>query len=121
MFRPSTADTIIGSREGQRSTKTYIQTERSAIMLALVENHARGLVEAVVKLRKNEGLPPLDLPELVKAYPGCKKWIELHQQLVEHYASLEGFTVQAAVRLAQSKLYEATEHGESSILTDKKV
>lgn len=115
IFRPSTGDVIIGSQEAQRSTKTFINTERSAIVLSLIQNHAESVVKLVTRLHEKKTGVKLTREEAIEIYPGCKRWTELHRYLVEHYASQEGFSIQATVKLAQSQLLQQRQEPESSI------
>lgn len=116
LFRPSTADRIIGSKEGQRSTKTFIPTEKSGILLAIIENHATGLVKRVRLLYELENPgKTISREEALERYPGCRRWHEIHQFLVEHFASLQGFSVQGAVKAESDRLNKESQKAESSI------
>lgn len=120
LFKPSTGDRIIGSKEDQRATKTFIPSERSAILLSLLENHAKSVMKRVILLhRKTYGGPELTPEEAKLIYPGVKKWADLHQGLVEHYASQEGFAVQATVSLEKSRILQEQRNTESSIKEQK--
>lgn len=114
LFKSSPAEIIIGSKEAKRSTKTFITSERQAIVLELIENHARNLIRTVARLHYEEHGVKLLPEEIVKIYPGCRTWVELHQGLIEHYASLEGFSVQAIVSMEKSR-WAAQQRAESSI------
>lgn len=130
LLQPSTADRIIGSREGQRATKTYINTEAGAQDLALILRHARSIIRRVMMLHNNRATKAfiaapeddsdwkqrkLSWEQVCEHYPGAQTWNELHQFFVEHYASQEGFAVGATVRLAQTQLLEEKKKAESSI------
>ena len=117
LFRPSTGDIIIGSKEEDRATKTFFQTERGALLVTLLGNHAESLVKRTAAMRALEGKPELDEAAFLEAYPGCKKWVNLHIQILKHYASVEGFAVAATVKLEQQKLMQATQKTESSVQT----
>lgn len=116
LFKPSTADRIIGSKEAQRSTKTFIPTERAGILLAIIENHATGALKRVRMLyaQENPG-KELSKEEALERYPGCRRWHEIHQFLVEHFASLQGFSVQGAVKAERDRLTQENQKAESSI------
>lgn len=116
LFRPSPGEIIIGSQEGKRSTKTFITSERSAIMLSLIENHAKGLIRIVQRLRESETEEKLSPVAVVAEYPGCKRWVELHQQLVEHFASVDGFSVQAIVSMEKAR-WQSQNRADSSTET----
>lgn len=204
MMQPATStDRIIGSAEDKRSTKTFISSERSSIILSLIKNHAENLLRSVRDLQQKEAyrallrehhakqpkapvepsremllvvlqlkhaavqrqaalrLPPVKVPRwqrlrsrqakeepalakmpsfeelralypnvtvpeppgpsfaqlaamypavkmpeplsdelLKKQYPGVRAWLNLHQELVEHGASVQGFSLKVAARLA---------------------
>jgi hypothetical protein len=120
LFKPSTGDRIIGSKEDQRSTKTFIPSERSAILLSLLENHAHSVAKRVIRLHQEKnGGPELTITQAKELYPGVKKWIELHQELVEHYASQEGFAIQATVSVEKSRLMLEQQQAQSSIKEQK--
>lgn len=115
LFRSSPGETIIGSKEAKRSTKTFITSERSAIVLSLIENHARGIVRTLMKLHFLETKRKLSPEEIVDRYSGAKRWVDLHQQLLEHFASTEGFSVQAVVKMEQARLMMQQQRSESSV------
>lgn len=117
LFRPSSGDRIIGSEEAKRSTKTFISSERSAITLALIENHAKAVIKNLQRLVHHEEGVQLTPIQVVERFSGAKRWVELHQMLVEHFASTEGFSVQAVVRMEQAKLLANQHRAESSITT----
>lgn len=126
LFQPSTSDRIIGSREKDRSTKTYISTEKGAFLIAAVKTHAEGLIETVRRLHRQthgpvkdtvegkEVLRDLTDDEVCTQYQGCRMWREFHQFIVEHYASQEGFAVQASVQMYAKQALEK-ERAESSV------
>lgn len=97
------------------------------MVLAMIENHAVSHVETTQQLRYHEdvraalaalpadalpeerasaiaGVKELTLDEVVEEYAGARKWVKLHQQLVEHFASVDGFSTQAVVSMAKAQL-----------------
>lgn len=115
LFRPSTADRIIGSKEESRATKTFFHTSREALLISLLLGHARMVVKAIIKMHHSEFGEKLTFDQAVAKYDACKNWLDLHQQIVEHYASNQGFAVEATVRVAQKQLMQDKEKAESSV------
>lgn len=115
LFRSSTGERIIGTEEAKRSTKTFISSERSGIVLGLIENHARGVIRTLQKLHENRYQEKLTALEVVDRYPGAKRWVELHQELLEHFASIEGFSVQAVVSMEKARIMAENHRTESSV------
>lgn len=115
LLNPTTADRIIGVDEGKRSTKTYISSERAGLLLGLLEQHAAGLIKTVQEMHFEETEEDLTVDEVCLLYPGCKAWREVHQFIVEHYASTGGFSIQATVRMAQDLLNTQRQQADSSI------
>ena len=115
LFPASTTDKIVGSKEADRSTKTFISSERSAIVVSLLLGHARACIRRTMMLHNSTYEPAMKWDEIVEHYPGCKHWAETHQFLVEHFGSQEGFLVQAAVKLEASKLEQEKQRADSSV------
>jgi len=113
----SAIDRIIGSNESKRSTKTRISSERAGLILSLLERHAKGLIKTVQAMHKEETGIHLEPEELCKLYEGCKGWVELHQFIVEHYASTEGFAIQATARMISDLASQEKQQADSSIKT----
>lgn len=126
LFQPSTSDRIIGSHEKARATKTYISSEKGAFIVAAIKTHSEGLIETVRRLHRTQYgyvsevkdgkavLRDLTDEEVCERYKGCRLWREFHQFIVEHYASQEGFAIQAAVQM-YAKEAVAKERAESSV------
>lgn len=120
LSQPTSADRIIGATEKKRSTKTWISSERAAIILSLIKNHSENLNRTIRKLHQLEhtnGVVPEEISddELYRRYPGCRAWANIHQELVEHFASHQGFSLKVVARLELLKMEEAR-RAESSIL-----
>jgi len=122
LFPPTQADRIIGQDEGKRSTKTFIRGEKSAIVLALIKSHADNHARAVQLLHHKEKCEDaegfracprtgcsawLTRDQLREAYPGVLAWDQVHQELVEHYASQEGFSLRVVARVVQLQTEQA--------------
>lgn len=114
-FRPSALETIIGSGEQKRSTKTYIGSEASAILLEMIENHAQNAVETLQAMVYDEEGVELSKTEVLERFRGARRWVQLHQGLIEHYASLHGFSVQAVVSMERARMGAREEVAESSV------
>lgn len=119
LFPATTTDKIVGSKESDRSTKTFISSERSAIVVSLLLGHARSCIRRTMMLHNTRAISlgqlPMTWDQIVEYYPGCKHWAETHQFLVEHFGSQEGFLVQAAVKLESSKLEQEKQRADSSV------
>jgi len=124
LYRATTTERILGADEKKRSTKTYITSEKAAIVLSLIKNHAENLARALRELRQLEDTnghlaEQLSDEELESEYPGLRAWRDLHQQLVEHYASHGGFSLKVAARTMLLEQEQASK-SESSIPTGEK-
>lgn len=117
LFRPSPGELIIGGTEAKRSTKTYISSERLAIALQNMENFARTGIQTLQALHEAKYGEKLEAEEIVKRYRGVRRWVQDHQGLVEHFASSEGFSVQAIVSMEKAR-WQSQNRAESS--TDPK-
>lgn len=117
LFRPSPGELIIGGTEAKRSTKTYISSERLAIALQDMENFARTCIETMQALHKARYGEDLTPQQVVERYRGVRRWVGGHQGLVEHFASYEGFSVQAIVSMEKAR-WQSQNRAESS--TDPK-
>lgn len=113
-FAPTSADRIIGAEENKRSTKTYITSEDVALRLSLIASHAEDHARQVRDLDHDENCDPatcegpdcsnyLDTKTLTQKYPGARGWLALHQHLVEHDASIEGFSLRVVARVNSLK------------------
>lgn len=102
LFAPTSTQNIIGAEEDKRSTKTFISSEKAAIILALIKNHAENVARTVKALwmHENPGKGEPSVEELAKRFRGVRAWRDAHQQLAEHFASNQGFSVKAAVRMS---------------------
>lgn len=119
LFRPSPGDLLVGSREDQRSTKTYISSERSAILLELIENRARAAIKRIQRLHWQEHHKLLRPEEVADRYIGARRLVELHRGLLEHFGSVDGFSIHALVKMHQAAhTHRATT--ESSVGDDDK-
>jgi len=114
LFRASPGDLIIGSKEDKRSTKTFISNEDAVVILEMIENKARHVIRVLQRLHSIDHGEELSPVECAKRYRGAKRWVEKHQSLVEHMASLQGFSVQAVVSMEKAR-WETQDRAESSI------
>lgn len=134
LWQPTPADRIIGADEAKRSTKSYMPDAKFAILLAAIRNHAEGHARAIQELHHDEwhaaggtngaarprcprggpcaGL--LTFQALADEYPGVRTWFNIHQEVVEHMASHEGFSLRVVAKLA-ALADEARRQPESSV------
>ncbi len=77
------------------------------------------VVKAIIKTHEQQYKVKLTFEQALEKYEACKNWLELHQFIVEHYASNQGFAVEATVRLAQKQLLEDKMKAESSVQEGK--
>jgi hypothetical protein len=113
---PNVESELLGRGSRNRKTKTYIKDQQLAVLLGHCANHSLVLREifrksharwhtreVTVELedgRKTTRVEPevLTDDELADRYPVIKDWEDWHQEQVDHYASIGGFSVNAAVR-----------------------
>lgn len=118
IFAPTATEQIIGveDKNGQdkRSTKTYISSEKAAIILGLIKNHAENVMRTVKALHYRRTGVELTDETAKKKFRGVRAWLDVHQQLADHFASNQGFSVKAAVRMATLE-EDAGQKVESSI------
>lgn len=124
LWQPTPADRIIGAEESKRSTKSFMPDAKFAILLASIRNHAESVTRAVQELDHDEwheapsnGVRRLPCHDGVLAdrqpcaglmsfrdlggkYPGVRVWFNIHQEIVEHMASHEGFSLRVVAKLA---------------------
>lgn len=93
---PAVGLEIIGRGEAARRSKTYLKDVEIATLLALIKGHAIRLAEALRRAHLREFGQRLDDDELRVEYPVIGEWERMHQEQVEHYASVEGFSVKQA-------------------------
>ncbi len=116
--RPNTSIEILGRGEGSRKSKTFIKDQELATLLGFIRGHIRRLFEVFRRLHakhytieveeetENEDgtvtkvkkvVPHLLTDDEVRVkYPIVAEWERMHQEQVDHYASIGGFSVNAA-------------------------
>lgn len=103
---------IIGSGPDSRKSKTFIPNIRLAAQLDFIKAHYHGILQdlrechqkwftkEVVIGKEDDGTPitavvpeVLSDAEICARYSGAETWRRVHQEAVEHFASIEGFSV----------------------------
>lgn len=110
---PRTPIEILGRGSGSRRSKTYLKSAEVASLLGHIRGHVKRMEETfrrlhaahyTVKIEREEPdgtITRHEIPEILSAaeirdrYPIVAEWERLHEEQVEHYASIEGFTVRA--------------------------
>ncbi len=112
--RPQTSIEILGRGEGSRKSKTFIKDQELATLLGFIRGHTRRLFEVFrrsharhhtkeVHEEQDDGTVKvytepdvLTDEEIRERYPIVVEWEKMHQEQVDHYASIGGFSVNAA-------------------------
>lgn len=134
--KPNTGLEILGRGAGARKSKTFIKDQELATLLAFIRGHTRRIMEAFrrVHARHNtvtitvegpngeqvqERIPEVLTDDEIRAkYPVVMEWERMHQEQVDHYASIGGFSVKAAAGLEEGP--EGKYRGESSAGADRR-
>lgn len=134
--KPSPSLEILGRGEGARKSKTFIKDQELAALLGFIRGHTRRLMEAFRRLHERhfkvvveEELPDgtkvkREIPEVLNddqlrtLYPIIAEWERMHQEQVEHYASIGGFSVNAAAGIPDEA--EGKKRSESSAGADRR-
>lgn len=112
---PHTPTEILGRGQEARKSKTYLEDSEIAHVLARIGAHSTLLAEILRKLHARHHTVPveverdgetqiehepeiLDDDELRQEYPVIAQWERMHQEQVDHFASIEGFSVEKATR-----------------------
>jgi hypothetical protein len=95
----TTSDSLLGNDEGKRTTKTYFGSDKSSLFVSMVRMFAETHIERIRRSHAREYGEDITREEAINKYPGCKSWVEAHQQLVDHASSIKGFSSRVAARL----------------------
>jgi hypothetical protein len=113
---PDRALEVMGRGALSRKSKTLFKDGELAMLVGLVPQHVAHIEETLRKLHAHhnrvlavlkdrngndvEAMVPevLDAQAIRDRYPIIAKWEAFHQEQVEHYASIGGFSVNAAFR-----------------------
>lgn len=109
-------DRVIGADEQKRSTKTQLPDKNLVAACSVLRSHYDRLCKYQASLHNqyykrqiDQGLmdeiQPGDVPEY---YPGIAAFGELHQNIVEHFASYQGFSLKTLAGLM--RLEQEAEH-----------
>lgn len=132
--QPHTPTEIIGRGQESRKSKTFLKNAQVANILGRIRGHPRMLLEVLRRLHKHHHTVAVEVEkdgevvvehvpeELTDAeirdhYPIVRTWELLHQEQVDHYASVDGFTVRAAAGLREDG---GKGQGDSSAGADRK-
>lgn len=137
--RPNTSIEILGRGEGARKSKTFIKDQELATLLGFIRGHTRRLYEVFKRLHANhftievESEDPetgvktkkivphfLSDEECRTKYPIIAEWERMHQEQVDHYASIGGFSVNAASGNNRGEGEEQGNRKESSAGADRR-
>lgn len=108
---PHTGIEILGRGRMARKSKTFIPSMEVAVHLGRIANHAQFLLELFRKLharhytievevKREDGSKATEVrphilsnEEIRDKYPVVAHWENVHQEAVEHFASIKGFSV----------------------------
>lgn len=93
---------LTGLGDGKRSTKTQLKSHEVAMLLSLVRSDAEDIAHTLQELHFVETGDFLEGEDLRDAYSEIREWENLHQLLVEHFASVEGFMVRSITGMMDS-------------------
>lgn len=138
--RPQTSLEIIGRGADSRKSKTFIKDQELATLLGFIRGHVRRLMESFRRLHARHHTVEVEieeeddegkitvrkeiLPEFLtddqirKKYPIVTEWERMHQEQVDHYASIGGFSVRATSGMSDDP--ENGKRGESSAGADRR-
>lgn len=117
---------IIGRGAGARKSKTFLKDQELAALLGFIRGHTRRLMEAfrrthsrhftteveeeieeeqpdgtVITRKVKHTVPEILTDDQIRdLYPVVMEWERMHQEQVDHYASIGGFSVKAASGMA---------------------
>jgi len=127
---------LMGRGAKARKSKTLLPNIELAVILGLTKEHIQHLFELfrklhaanfsrLVEVEDDDGTKSFkEVPhiltdqEIREIYPSVKKWESFHQEQVEHYPSVGGFSTKAAFSYDQEA--PRKERKESSAGTDQK-
>lgn len=95
MERPHVGVEIIGRGASTRKSKTFLKDLEIASLLGYIRGYCDLLEEQFRRLHEMEFGTRLSVRELREHYPVILEWERLHQEQVDHYASIEGFSVKS--------------------------
>ena len=117
---------VMGRGAAARKSKTLLPNIELGMTLGLVRKHRRMLLELfkalhaehfTVPVLDDEGKPtgkrvPEELTDeqVMQLYPAVKDWDDFHQEQVEHYISVGGFSTKAAMGYEEAPKRSKREH-----------
>lgn len=138
--RPQTSLEIIGRGADSRKSKTFIKDQELATLLGFIRGHTRRLFEAFRRSHARHFNEEVEVeeedaewnvtkhieirPEILTddqirdTYPIVREWERMHQEQVDHYASIGGFSVRATSGMSDDP--DGNKRGESSAGADRR-
>lgn len=131
--QPNVGVEILGRGSHARKSKTFLKDQEIATLLGFIRGYCRMLSETFRRLHAQHytteqstanpdgTITTRTVPEVLTdaeiqaRYPIVAEWERLHQEQVDHYASIAGFSVRAAAGLADP---EQRKRHDSSAGTD---
>ncbi len=120
---------ILGRGVGARKSKTFLKDQELAALLGFIRGHTRRLMEAFRRTHARhfttEVTEELEdgtfvkhiVPEVLTddqirdLYPIVTEWERMHQEQVDHYASIGGFSVKAAAGMPDEAEQKSRQEG----------
>lgn len=106
---------ILSRGDTKRSTKTNIKSHELAVVLGMVRERAQFYYKFLAPIHEHETGEELTYDEAKKLYPVIQEWEDVHQELVEHFVSVDGMSIRAVTQTyAEEVRGKAVEKEESS-------
>lgn len=95
---PHLGTEILGRGAQSRKSKTYFDGFEMAGLLSVIRGWPHIMSEVLRRAHELHHGEKLDDQQLRERYTSIVDWEEVHQEFVDHFASVKGFTVKAASR-----------------------
>lgn len=118
--RGGTADRIMGTNESERWLKTNFKSPQAALAFDVVRVHGEHMIELIQRLSQRQDNTRPSTQDVRREYANINRWLEWHQKGTGHLASVDGFSVKAAIRAADMDLDVKAGLGSSTRLRDAK-
>ncbi len=135
--KPTASLEIIGRGEGARKSKTFLKDQEIATLLGFIRGHTVRLMEVFRRSHARHFTVEIEeedpetgeittriVPEILTdaqvrdKYPVVAEWGRLHQEQVDHYASIGGFSVRATSGMLDEP--ETAKRSDSSAGADRR-
>jgi hypothetical protein len=118
MDEGSIGEQLLGKGEKSRTTKTFIEDGTLATLLGLMKGLQTSIVNTGKRLYAEEkgiSLKDVSWEDLVEVHPEAQEALDIHQAIIEHKGSQQGFLVDRFVnRNRNEELDEKKKKHESS-------